>query len=257
MKATGKKVVDTVRTQTANPTPVVNPPRQCAADRIGPNFCTNVRANRGGSNCLEKAVQTARRYAEKDWPRKHCHSCQQISAVAEVAGVLRIEGCKMGTWEEDVSPLCLQIESWSDLQINSGSGLQIAFLSGLKIVSRSGLQIKSWSDLQINSGSPDQVLVRPSDQFLARSPDQVLHKPDRHNPITDALSRKEVLVTFYSITRVESNMPERIKVVATNDTITYGKLMQQRELLKETHDPQWVGHPGIERMLALLACSYI
>ena len=30
----------------------------------------------------------------------------------------------------------------------------------------------------------------------------------------------------------------------------------RRELLKETHDPQWAGHPGKERMYALLSRSY-
>ena len=30
----------------------------------------------------------------------------------------------------------------------------------------------------------------------------------------------------------------------------------RRELLKETHDLQWAGHPGKERMYALLSGSY-
>ncbi|KAK4403114.1 Transposon Ty3-I Gag-Pol polyprotein [Sesamum angolense] len=30
----------------------------------------------------------------------------------------------------------------------------------------------------------------------------------------------------------------------------------RRRLLRESHDPQWVGHPGIDRMLALLAHRY-
>jgi len=30
----------------------------------------------------------------------------------------------------------------------------------------------------------------------------------------------------------------------------------RRELLKETYDPQWAGHPGKERMYALLSRSY-
>lgn len=29
------------------------------------------------------------------------------------------------------------------------------------------------------------------------------------------------------------------------------------ELLRETHDPQWVGHPGQQRMMALLSRSYV
>ncbi|KAG6472970.1 hypothetical protein ZIOFF_070450 [Zingiber officinale] len=94
----------------------------------------------------------------------------------------------------------------------------------------------------------------------------------------DALSRKEVFATFYSISRVESDMLDRIKAVTASDT-TYEKLVQQvkdeiirrywieddlliymgerrifvpavgglqKELLKETHDLQWVGHPGVD-----------
>ena len=30
----------------------------------------------------------------------------------------------------------------------------------------------------------------------------------------------------------------------------------RRELMRETHDPVWAGHPGVERMLALLGRSY-
>ena len=30
----------------------------------------------------------------------------------------------------------------------------------------------------------------------------------------------------------------------------------RRELLKETHDPQWAGHPGKEKMYVLLSRSY-
>ncbi|KAG6515103.1 hypothetical protein ZIOFF_025488 [Zingiber officinale] len=106
-------------------------------------------------------------------------------------------------------------------------------------------------------------------KFLAEYDFTWEHKPGRHNQVADALSRKEVFATFYSISRVESDMLDRIKVVAASDT-TYGKLMQQvrdgiirryrieddllmykggrvfvpaagglrKELLKETHDPQ-------------------
>ncbi|KAG6522526.1 hypothetical protein ZIOFF_019666 [Zingiber officinale] len=125
-------------------------------------------------------------------------------------------------------------------------------------------------------------------EFLAEYDFAWEHKPGKHNQVADALSRKEVFATFYSISRVESDMLDRIKAVAASDT-TYGKLVQQvrdgvirrywieddllvykggrvfvpaagglrKELLKETHDPLWAGHPGVERMLALLARSYI
>ncbi|KAG6506505.1 hypothetical protein ZIOFF_031829 [Zingiber officinale] len=125
-------------------------------------------------------------------------------------------------------------------------------------------------------------------EFLAEYDFAWEHKPGKHNQVADALSRKEVFATFYSISRVESDMMERIKAVAASDT-AYGKLVQQvrdgvirrywieddllvykggrvfvpaagglrKELLKETHDPLWAGHPGVERMLALLGRSYI
>ncbi|KAG6517981.1 hypothetical protein ZIOFF_021381 [Zingiber officinale] len=125
-------------------------------------------------------------------------------------------------------------------------------------------------------------------EFLAEYDFAWEHKPGKHNQVVDALSRKEVFATFYSISRVESDMMERIKAVAASDT-AYGKLVQQvrdgvirrywieddllvykggrvfvpaagglrKELLKETHDPLWAGHPGVERMLALLGRSYI
>ncbi|KAG6478499.1 hypothetical protein ZIOFF_061942 [Zingiber officinale] len=125
-------------------------------------------------------------------------------------------------------------------------------------------------------------------EFLAEYDFAWEHKPGKHNQVADALSRKEVFATFYSISRVESDMLDRIKAVAASD-IAYGMLVQQvrdgvirrywieddllvykggrvfvpaagglrEELLKETHDPLWAGHPGVERMLALLARSYI
>ncbi|KAG6510926.1 hypothetical protein ZIOFF_028973 [Zingiber officinale] len=125
-------------------------------------------------------------------------------------------------------------------------------------------------------------------EFLAEYDFTWEHKPGKHNQVADALSRKEVFATFYSISRVESDMMDRIKAVAASDT-AYGKLVQQvrdgvirrywieddllvykggrvfvpaagglrKELLKETHDPLWAGHPGVERMLALLGRSYI
>ena len=88
-----------------------------------------------------------------------------------------------------------------------------------------------------------------------------------------------------ALTRVKSNFVKRIKESSKLDA-TYQKLVQdvtdlvrryclkdgllyakggklfvpsgkiRRELLKETHDPQWVGHPGKERMYALLSRSY-
>lgn len=45
------------------------------------------------------------------------------------------------------------------------------------------------------------------------------------------------------------SMPEGEELILTNGLLW-------RHLLQETHDLQWVGHPGIERMLALLFHRY-
>lgn len=113
------------------------------------------------------------------------------------------------------------------------------------------------------------------------------HKPGRHNQVADALSRKEVQEYVAAITQVESNLADRIRENAKADA-EYQRLVKQveegtvrrywlddgllhakgdrlyvpilgglrQELLRETHDPQWAGHPGRHRMLALLSRSY-
>ncbi|KAJ8763615.1 hypothetical protein K2173_003087 [Erythroxylum novogranatense] len=63
-------------------------------------------------------------------------------------------------------------------------------------------------------------------EFLAKYDFVWEHKPGRHNSVADALSRKEVFVTLYSITRVESNLLEQIKTAAPLDTM-YCKLITQ------------------------------
>jgi hypothetical protein len=124
-------------------------------------------------------------------------------------------------------------------------------------------------------------------EFLAEFDFEWVHKPGRQNDVADALSRKEVQVYVAALTTVHSNFLDRVKENAKTDAI-YTKLQQdvkeglvrrywleedllyakggrlyvpgggglRNELLKETHDPLWAGHPGVERMLALLAKSY-
>ena len=108
----------------------------------------------------------------------------------------------------------------------------------------------------------------------------------QHNQVANALSRKQVQEYVAALTRVESNFVQRIKESSRLDA-TYQKLVQdvtaglvcsywledglpyakggklfvpsgkiRRELLKETHDPQWAGHLGKQRMYALLFGSY-
>ena len=112
------------------------------------------------------------------------------------------------------------------------------------------------------------------------------HKPDKDNEVTYALSRRQVQEYVAALTRVESDFVDRIRESAKLDA-TYQKLVQdvtaglvrrygledgllyakggklfvpsgkiRRELLKEAHDPQWVGHPSKDRMYALLSRSY-
>ena len=112
------------------------------------------------------------------------------------------------------------------------------------------------------------------------------HKLGKHNEVANALSHKQVQEYVAALTRMESNFMDRIKESAKLDA-TYQKLVQdvtaglvrhywledgllhakggkpfvpsgkiRRELLKETHDPQWVGHPSKDRMYALLSRSY-
>ena len=104
--------------------------------------------------------------------------------------------------------------------------------------------------------------------------------------MVDALSRKEVIVYISDLSKVISDFNERIKHVVKHDA-AYGRLRQQvkegvikrywlerdllvakgkrryvptsglrRELLWETHDAKWVGHPDEERTVTLLVISY-
>ena len=100
------------------------------------------------------------------------------------------------------------------------------------------------------------------------------NKPGKYNEVADALSHKQVQEYMAVLTRMESDLVDRIKESAKLDA-TYHKLVQDvtaglvrhywledgllhakggklfipsgkicRELLKETHDPQWARHPS-------------
>ena len=123
-------------------------------------------------------------------------------------------------------------------------------------------------------------------EFLADFKFEWLHRPERHNTVADALSRKEVIAYITTLSKVISDFNEKIKL-ATEQDAAYGRLKQQvkegvirrywlegdllvakggrwyvpagslrKDLLRETHDSKWAGHPGEERTLALLARSY-
>ncbi|XP_061956833.1 uncharacterized protein LOC133678522 [Populus nigra] len=123
-------------------------------------------------------------------------------------------------------------------------------------------------------------------EFLAEYDFMWEHKLGRHNQVADALSRCEVLANLIAMDHVESDMLDRLRQAAVEDA-AYVKLVDlvregtvrrywldngllyakggriyvpsgklRKHLLAETHDPQWVGHPGRELMLALLAETY-
>ncbi|RVX00199.1 Transposon Ty3-I Gag-Pol polyprotein [Vitis vinifera] len=112
------------------------------------------------------------------------------------------------------------------------------------------------------------------------------HGQWRHNTVADALSKREVIAYITALSEVISDFNEKIKQ-ATEQDAAYGRLKQQvkegvirrywledellmakggrwyvpagglrKELLRETHDAKWTGHPREERTLALLARSY-
>ncbi|RVW78229.1 hypothetical protein CK203_054712 [Vitis vinifera] len=90
-------------------------------------------------------------------------------------------------------------------------------------------------------------------EFLADFKFEWLYRPGRHNTVADALSRKEVTAYITALSEVISDFNEKIKLDAEQDA-AYGGL--RKDLLRETHDSKWAGHPGEERTLAVLARSY-
>ncbi|CAI9756163.1 unnamed protein product [Fraxinus pennsylvanica] len=108
----------------------------------------------------------------------------------------------------------------------------------------------------------------------------------KQNQVADPLIRKSVEAYVSALMIVESDFLDKIKQWAEKD-VAYTKLLQEIKdgvvrrcwiedgliyakisrlyvlsggglrqiVLKETHDPLWAGHPGIERMLALLSKS--
>ncbi|KAK0598331.1 hypothetical protein LWI29_033736 [Acer saccharum] len=125
-------------------------------------------------------------------------------------------------------------------------------------------------------------------EFLAEFDFEWVHRPGRQNQVADALSRIEVVQAYVSaLAELQANFLDRLRQQAAVDS-SYIKLKQEvldglvrrywvedgllyakgsrlyvpsggglkQELLKETHDPQWAGHLGVERMVALLSRSY-
>ncbi|XP_044510183.1 uncharacterized protein LOC123228802 [Mangifera indica] len=124
-------------------------------------------------------------------------------------------------------------------------------------------------------------------EFLAEYDFEWVHRAGSENRVADALSRKEVHAYVAALTEVQSDFLGKLRVQAEEDA-EYAHLREQVEqgvvrkywldrgllyakggrlyvpksgglrqgLLKETHEPQWAGHPGVERMVALLKRHY-
>lgn len=124
-------------------------------------------------------------------------------------------------------------------------------------------------------------------EFLAEFDFEWIHRPGKENAVADSLSRKQVGEYVAAISSVTSDFRKQIRSESQNDPtcLTLKKRVEEgtvrrywlsggllftkggracvpgngklrRKLLRETHDPQWAGHPGVERMRALLPRRY-
>ncbi|KAK4389036.1 Retrovirus-related Pol polyprotein from transposon.6 [Sesamum angolense] len=92
-------------------------------------------------------------------------------------------------------------------------------------------------------------------EFLGEFDFEWMHRPGKHNDVADALSQK--LVEEY----VKSGLVRKYwldsgLLYAKGGRVFVPTGTLRRRLLRETHDPQWAGYPGIDRMIALLARRY-
>lgn len=124
-------------------------------------------------------------------------------------------------------------------------------------------------------------------EYLAEFDFDWEHRPGRQNQVADALSRQANQEFVAAVATMQTDMTERIREAAQTDA-AYAKLMRdvtsglvrrfwiqdgllraqggrlvvpknealRRDLLKESHDSRWAGHPGMERMYALLSRDF-
>ena len=124
-------------------------------------------------------------------------------------------------------------------------------------------------------------------ELLAEYDFEWLHKPGRQNTVADALSRQDVQAYVAALSALQSDIQQRVAQAARRDRsyeqtlreVAEGRVRRfwveggllwmkgrrlyipqdaqlRRELLKEAHDTRWAGHPGIERMHALLSKDF-
>ncbi|KAL0406148.1 UNVERIFIED_CONTAM: Transposon Ty3-I Gag-Pol polyprotein [Sesamum latifolium] len=98
-------------------------------------------------------------------------------------------------------------------------------------------------------------------EFLREFDFEWVHQLGKHNDVVDALSQKMVEEYVASLTMVKNG---QIRKYWLDSGLLYAKGGRafvptgplRRCLLRETHDPQWTGHPGIEILLPLLARGF-
>lgn len=124
-------------------------------------------------------------------------------------------------------------------------------------------------------------------ELLAEFEFEWIHQPGRDNAIADALRQKQVDWYVNVMNNIVIDFRDKIKWQSLNDHVYTSLVTQVRkekvrrywledellfakgggayvssggglrqQLLKETHDVPWAGHPEFERMRALLSCSF-
>ena len=122
-------------------------------------------------------------------------------------------------------------------------------------------------------------------EFLAEYDFEWLHRPGKSNQVADALSRKN-MESVAAVSGIETELLGQVRELARQDT-EYKKLVDRireglvrkywlddgiiyasggrlyvptgrlrRKLMEESHDTQWAGHPGMDRMCALMTRAY-
>ncbi|KAK4384545.1 hypothetical protein Sango_3049900 [Sesamum angolense] len=125
---------------------------------------------------------------------------------------------RYSTHEKEMTAVIYCLEAWRH------------YLLGTKLTAVTDNVANKYFKMQ-RKPSPKQARWQ---EFLGEFDFEWVHRPGKHNDVANALSRKLI---------------EEWTGVCANGTL-------RRRLFREIHDPQWAGHPGIDRMVALLARRY-